>query len=130
MGEEIQDACLEVNTANENFGLSNTETPWKRLKGVYDNKKYIVVDIEDVVYAEAANNMTIIHLTNQKICVSHILKNVTEFFGLQRVHKSYSINVLKIVCIDNENSEIVLEGNKSVFFSRTFDFKKVISILK
>lgn len=72
---------------------------------------YKLVDISDIVFVEANNTKTIVHLNgNQKIISTNRLKNFESQLGAQfyRVHKSYLVNLAHVTEYTNKNGNYVI----------------------
>lgn len=119
------ETCLENNTANEHSLSYSTPVLPRKLKAVYHSNVYKIINPDDIYYAEAASSSVIIHFQNSKMILSNTLKAAEAFFGLHRVHKSFAINISKITAINLEDEEIILQDNKSVFYSRRFPIREI-----
>ena len=82
-----------------------------------------VVDISEILYAEAAGNYTNFHFGGQKtVCTSraiHEYETLLEDAGFVRIHKSFLINLLHVKeYIRGEGGNVVLSNNEELEVSR------------
>lgn len=77
-----------------------------------------VLEVADIMYCKADDNYTEIHLENKKILVSKTLKYFEEAlseFPFARVHKSYLVNVSKVVKYrKGKGGSVVLSTGKEI----------------
>ncbi len=81
------------------------------------------IDLDEVVYAQAEDNVAIVHLTNKKeLKITRSLGWLEEELadhGFCRIHHSYVINLHKMSeYIRNEGGFVVMEGGKAISISR------------
>jgi two-component system LytT family response regulator len=86
-------------------------------------KGFQVVELEDILYAEASGNYTNFHFTNQQmVCTSKPIHDYEELLvdsGFMRIHKSYLINLLHVKeYIRGEGGSVILSNNKEVEVAR------------
>lgn len=87
---------------------------------VRDKDKMVKVDFSDVQYIEADRNYSKICTTKKTYLISSPLKKVEEKINspeLQRVHRSYMVNVS---AIDELDDHYVFIGGKSIPVSKTY----------
>ncbi len=93
---------------------------------VFDRGIRIKICINDIIMIKAASNYSHIILENRPaIFTSKNIKHWTNAFHsdrLLRIHKTFLINVEKVMEIKLSSSELILAGNHSAVFSR--DMKK------
>lgn len=53
-----------------------------------------------------------------------------EFYQLTRTHKSYAVNLQKVVQVNLADREMYFNEKQSVFFSKTFDINQYFKFLK
>lgn len=85
----------------QNTGVKNTEILFVKDKG-----NITKVLIEDIVWIEAMDNYTIIHLKNGKRIVNLFLKDVLAMLDNRkfvRIHKSHAVAINKISSIEGNN---------------------------
>ena len=101
-------------------------------------KGFQVVELDDILYAEAAGNYTNFHLTNQQaICTSKPIHEYEELLndaGFIRIHKSNLVNLLHVkeylkgeggsVILSNGKEVEVARRKKDVFLNRMKEFYK------
>ena len=110
--DQLRDAQQHSNTGME--------------KGIFVWKDGVstFIRIRDILMMKADSNYSVIHLKNgQCIFTSHTLKYWAEKCNsplLIRVHKSYIINSKCILAVEQKAKKIILEGDRSVPFSKTF----------
>lgn len=85
---------------------------------VRHKNKLVKLNPEDVLYAEAQSNYTVIVTDKEKYTVSTTLGIIEERlvqFGFLRIHRSYIINISKIETIEDDSVTI---GRQSIPLSR------------
>jgi DNA-binding LytR/AlgR family response regulator len=85
---------------------------------VRHKSKLVKLSPEDVLYAEAKSNYTVIVTEKEKYTVSTTLGIIEERlvpFGFLRIHRSYIINLSKIETIEDDNVSI---GQQAIPLSR------------
>ena len=99
-------------------------------------KGFQVVELDDILFAEASNNYTNFHFTNKKIiCTTKSLFEYEELLtdcGFVRIHKSFLVNLLHVkeylrgeggsVILSNGNTLEVSRRKKDVFLNRMKEF--------
>lgn len=88
-----------------------------------DTYGYNIVDLEDILYLEGADNYTSFYLVNKKkIIVSKTLKEYEGFLsdlGFFRIHKSSIINLQHLKNINRENSiDVIMSDGHRLTVSR------------
>ena len=82
---------------------------------------FLVLDVADILYGKADDNYTEIHLENKKILVSKTLKYFEEAlseFPFARIHKTYLVNVNKIVKYrKGKGGSVVLSNGRELLVS-------------
>ena len=95
---------------------------------IYDNGIHKRIDVSDVIMIKAESNYSYIILENNKsIFTSRTIKHwVAEFKNdkLLRVHKSFLINIDKIIEVNRKANKITLADNNLVSYSR--EMKKIV----
>lgn len=86
-------------------------------------KGFQVVELDDILFAEAAGNYTNFYFTNQSsICTSRPIHEYEELLsdaGFVRVHKSYLVNLLHVKeYLKGEGGSIILSNGKEVEVAR------------
>jgi two-component system, LytTR family, response regulator len=95
-------------------------------------KGFQVVELDDILYAEASGNYTNFHFTKQHIvCTSKPIHEYEELLtdsGFVRIHKSYLVNLLHVKeYLRGEGGSVILSNNKEIEVARR---KKDIFITK
>jgi two-component system LytT family response regulator len=95
-------------------------------------KGFQVVELDNILYAEAAGNYTNFYFRDQHpVCISKPIHEYEELLsdsGFVRIHKSYLVNLLHIKeYLRGEGGSVVLSDNKELEVSRR---KKDSFILK
>ena len=88
-----------------------------------DTQGYNIVDIDDIVYLEGADNYTAFHLRKkQKVVVSKTLKEYEDLLsdvGFLRIHKSSIINLFHLKNINREHGfDVVMSDGQTLAVSR------------
>lgn len=96
------------------------------LKSILYNGEYVIIKPVDILFAQAESCYCQIITKEKSFVVAKTLKEVTEFFGLTRVHRSYSINPESVIKINSKDSEIWFTDKKSCFYARNFDIHTLI----
>lgn len=95
---------------------------------IYDNGIHKRIDVSDVIMIKAESNYSYIILENNKsIFTSRTIKHwAAEFKNdkLLRVHKSFLINIDKIIEVNRKANKITLADNNLVSYSR--EMKKIV----
>ena len=86
-------------------------------------KGFLVVDLNDILYAESSGNYTNFYFTNRNmVCTTKSLseyESLLEDAGFVRIHKSYIINLLHIKeYVRGEGGSVILSGGKELEVSR------------
>jgi two-component system LytT family response regulator len=86
-------------------------------------KGFQVVELNDILYAEAAGNYTNFYFTNQHpICTSKPIHEYEELLsdaGFVRIHKSHVVNLLHVKeYLKGEGGSVVLSNGKEIEVSR------------
>ncbi len=94
---------------------------------VRQDHQLISLDQDEIYYAEAYDNYTYIHTSNEKYLISHTLKSVEEKLSKNsfvRIHRSYLINFHKISSVGEgfvylDNYQLTVgQSYKSALFDR------------
>jgi two-component system, LytTR family, response regulator len=90
---------------------------------IHSLKGFQVVELDEILYAEAAGNYTYFHLlNNQNICTSkpiHEFEELLKDSGFVRVHKSFLVNLLHVKqYIKGEGGSIFLSDGTEIEVSR------------
>ncbi|MDC8003331.1 LytTR family DNA-binding domain-containing protein [Aureisphaera galaxeae] len=98
--------------------LHNMEAQEKPKRIVLKNHDLIhVVEMDEILYAQADNNYTHFFCTDRKILVSKSLKTFEDQlapFQFFRCHHSYLINLSKIKALHKSGDAVILKDNSSV----------------
>jgi two-component system LytT family response regulator len=112
-----QEATMQYQVLNENI-----QNPKNQKLVLHTANTLFVVKFSDIIYLEADGNYTCFYTTSQpKILVS---KKVSEFDFLEsednffRCHRSYLINIDKILRVDKKELALELEGGGKVYVSQ------------
>ena len=86
-------------------------------------KGFQVVELDDILYAEAAGNYTNFDLTNQQtICTSKPIHEYEELLndaGFTRIHKSHLVNLRHVKeYLKGEGGSVILSNGKEVEVAR------------
>jgi two-component system, LytTR family, response regulator len=86
-------------------------------------KGFQVVELDDIVYAEASNNYSNFHFTDKRIiCTAKSLFEYEELLadsGFVRIHKSFLVNLLHVKeYIRGEGGSVILSNGQEVEVSR------------
>jgi two-component system LytT family response regulator len=106
-----------LHNVQQKKGAANIKLCIPSLKG------FKVVDLADLLYAEAAGNYTNFHFNNQQtICSSkpiHEYEDLLNDSGFVRIHKSYLVNLLHVKeYLRGDGGAIILTDNKELEISR------------
>lgn len=127
-----------MNLVPEQLKEEYTNRDFKKI-ALRKNGKFILVDIDSIVYLEAINNLIYIYTSdNQYIANNLNLKCFIEVYGALgfiRIHKSFIVNVeyiSEIVTWFNSTMKIVLKDDEmnEIFVSRSYikTFKEILKI--
>jgi DNA-binding LytR/AlgR family response regulator len=129
------DFLKSANKARKSFRAVITETNVEETDMEYlfvkSGYKIVRISIDDIVFIEGKREYVSIHLTNGKSLMPLISLRVLEeqlpADKFMRVHRSYIVNLLKIVTIDH--SRIIFEGKADIPVSNQYKdlFLKYIS---
>ena len=86
-------------------------------------KGFQVVELDEILYAEASSNYTHFHFTNkQTICTAKSMFEYEELLadsGFVRIHKSYLVNLLHVKeYLRGEGGSVILSNNQEIEVSR------------
>lgn len=119
IAEKSGDKNIEIllHNINRKQTLQNMRLCLPSLKG------FQVVELADILYAEASGNYTTFHFTNQPaVCTSKPIHDYEELLndsGFVRVHKSFLINLLHVKeYLRGEGGMVVLSNNRKLEVSR------------
>jgi two-component system, LytTR family, response regulator len=118
--------------------MQQKQTPQNMKICIPSLKGFQVVELNDILYAEAAGNYTNFYFSNQHvICTSKPIHEYEELLndtGFVRVHKSYLVNLLHVkqylrgeggsVVLSNGKELEVSRRKKEIFLSRMKEFYK------
>jgi len=85
---------------------------------------FVVVKLEDILWLEASNFYTVLHLrVGKQIVATRTLKDFEEMLGgsdFQRIHRSHMINLMHLErYIKGAGGQVVMAGGKTLDVSRT-----------
>lgn len=130
--EELKDAVakaiklnLKKNRVQTEF-IKQLDTQKDKLKRIVINtiKESELIELENILYIEADNVYSTIHLSNSKkvICSQRSIKDYEEMLldkGFFRCHKSFLVNIKQIAGLDrHEGSDIVLKDKTHIPLAR------------
>jgi len=129
------DFLKSANKARKSFrsiipGTINEETNMEYLF-VKSGYKIVRISIDDIIFIEGKREYVKIHLINGKSLMPllslHVLEEQLPSDKFMRVHRSYIVNLTKIVTIDH--SRIIFEGKGDITVSEHYkdNFHKYIS---
>ncbi len=106
-----------LHNINRKHTLQNMRLCLPSLKG------FQLVELADILYAEASGNYTNFHFTNQPaVCTSKPIHDYEELLkdsGFVRVHKSFLVNLLHVKeYLRGEGGMIILSNNQKLEVSR------------
>ena len=80
------------------------------------------VDAEEILYAIADGNYSIVHLSNNREAkVLRQLKEIEELLQAEkfiRIHRSHLINIEHVIRLDSESESILMADGKSLALAR------------
>ena len=100
------------------YNVQQKQTPKNMRLCIPSVKGFQVVELDEIMYAEASNNYTNFHFTNKRIiCTAKSLFEYEELLadsGFVRVHKSFLVNLLHVKeYVRGEGGSIILsDGNR------------------
>jgi len=114
------------------YNMTQKKTPKNMKLCMPSLKGFQVVELNDILYAEAAGNYTNFYFFNQHtICTSkpiHEYEELLDDAGFVRIHKSYLINLLHVKeYLKGEGGSVILTNGKELEVSRR---KKDVFITK
>ena len=114
------------------YNMTQKQTPKNMKLCIPSLKGFQVVELNDILYAEAAGNYTNFYFSNQHtICTSkpiHEYEELLDDAGFVRIHKSYLVNLLHVKeYLKGEGGSIILTNQKELEVARR---KKDIFITK
>lgn len=103
--------------------LQQKQTPANMKLCIPSLKGFLVVNMADILYAEASGNYTHFHFSHQaSICTSkpiHDYEALLADAGFVRIHKSYLINLLHVKeYIRGEGGSVILSNTKEIEVAR------------
>ena len=118
--------------------IKNKQTPENRKLCIPSLKGFQVVELNDILYAEAAGNYTNFYFANQSpICTSKPIHEYEELLtdvGFVRIHKSHLVNLLHVkeylkgeggaVILSNKTELEVARRKKEIFIAKMKEFYK------
>ena len=115
-------------TGNKNidtflYNVQQKQTPKNMRLCIPSLKGFQVVELDEILYAEASNNYTNFNFTNKKIiCTSKSLFEYEELLGdsgFVRIHKSFLVNLLHVKeYLRGEGGSVILSDGKILEVSR------------
>lgn len=116
---------LKKNRVQTEF-IKQLDTQKDKLKRIVINtiKESELIELENILYIEADNVYSTIHLSNSKkvICSQRSIKDYEEMLldkGFFRCHKSFLVNIKQIAGLDrHEGSDIVLKDKTHIPLAR------------
>ena len=105
------------------YNMTQKQTPKNMKLCIPSLKGFQVVELNDILYAEAAGNYTNFYFSNQHtICTSkpiHEYEELLEDAGFVRIHKSYLVNLLHVKeYLRGEGGSVILSNSKELEVSR------------
>lgn len=135
INEKDLKTTLEIALSNYNelsyHKKKETSSPFKNILFIKDQNKLIKVDINDVNFAEASNNYTIVYTKDKKFILSSTLKVIEERlskWNFIRVHRSFLVNPHKIHSM-SENHLVIGKHNIPISRRMKEDFLEKINTL-
>lgn len=103
--------------------MKQKQTPQNMKLCIPSLKGFQVVELNDILYAEAAGNYTNFYFTNDPlICTSKPIHEYEELLadaGFVRIHKSYLVNLLHVKeYLKGEGGSVILSNGKEVEVAR------------
>lgn len=119
---------INVSSVNDNvstllYNIGKSGSPQKMKLCIPSLKGFQVVELNDILFCEAAGSYTNFHFMNHPfICSARPLYEYEEMLadsGFTRIHKSYLVNLLHVKeYIRGEGGQIILSNNKEIEVSR------------
>ena len=105
------------------YNVQQKQSPKNMRLCIPSLKGFQVVELDEILYAEASNNYTNFHFSNKRvICTSKTLFEYEELLtdsGFVRIHKSFLINLLHVKeYIRGEGGSVILSNGTDVEVSR------------
>jgi len=105
------------------YNVQQRQTPKNMRLCIPSLKGFQVVELDEILYAEASNNYTNFHFTNKKIiCTAKSLFEYEELLadaGFIRIHKSFLVNLLHVKeYLRGEGGSVILSDGNTVEVSR------------
>jgi two-component system LytT family response regulator len=105
------------------YNVQQKQTPKNMRLCIPSIKGFQVVELDEILYAEASNNYTNFYFTNKRvICTSKSLFEYEELLadaGFVRIHKSFLVNLLHVKeYIRGEGGSVILSDGNTVEVSR------------
>ena len=126
--DELVTAVSRAKEMIENYSQATDSFKSGIKKGSFDHltirteKKYHVVQFDDIHYLEADGNYTTLHLSNrEKIVASKLMREFEEILipkGFFRIHKSYILNLKAIDTLIQKSNTVKLKCGTSLTVSR------------
>jgi two-component system LytT family response regulator len=120
------------------YNMTQKQTPKNMKLCIPSLKGFQVVELNDILYTEAAGNYTNFYFSNQHtICTSkpiHEYEELLDDAGFVRIHKSYLVNLLHVkeylkgeggsVILTNQKELEVARRKKDIFITKMKEFYK------
>jgi two-component system, LytTR family, response regulator len=105
------------------YNVQQKQTPKNMRLCIPSLKGFQVVELDEILYAEASNNYTNFHFINKKIiCTAKSLFEYEELLadaGFVRIHKSFLVNLLHVKeYIRGEGGSVILSDGNTIEVSR------------
>lgn len=105
------------------YNVQQKQSPQNMRLCIPSLKGFQVVDLQDILYAEASGNYTNFHFINQHlICTSRSIFRYEELLadaGFVRIHKAYIVNMLHVKeYLRGEGGVVLLSNGKELEVSR------------
>lgn len=122
-------ANIEVATLRSNGKIITKAEPVKLF--VRKDQEILSLNSDEIVFAEAFDNYTIVHTNDDKYIISHTLKSIEEKLlplGFMRIHRSYLIN---FQAIDSISEGMVFLKGHQVLIGKSYrkDFFDQLALL-
>jgi len=119
IAEKVDNKNIETFLHN----LKQKQTPQKMRLCIPSLKGFLVIELDDILYAESSGNYTNLYFTNQKmVCTSkpmHEYETLLEDAGFVRIHKSILVNLLHVKeYLRGEGGSVILSNGREVEVAR------------
>lgn len=121
--ERIAEKSNSKNIDTLLYNVQQKQSPKNMRLCIPSLKGFQVVELDEILYAEASNNYTNFHFTGKRIiCTAKTLSEYEELLsdtGFVRIHKSHLVNLLHVKeYIRGEGGSVMLSNNHEVEVSR------------